>query len=390
MKSTGAGELQVPQIRKMLQVPLIDLATQVASLRGEIMDALARIVDSQKFILGEEVQSLEVQLATYSGARFAIGCGSGSDALLLALLALDIGPGDEVLTVPFTFFATAGSISRAGARPVFCDVDKATFNIDVAQAASVIDKRPRIKAILPVHLFGGCADMDPLREIARARGIHLIEDAAQAIGAEYKGRRAGSLGDVGCFSFYPTKNLGAFGDGGLCTTDDERLAERLRALRVHGRTGTYYHEWIGVASRLDAMQAAILSVKLQHLDDWSDHRGRNAHLYTELFAQHQIAVTLPQPAAYQNRHIFHQFVIRCAERDRLQEYLKSRAIGTEIYYPLALHQQPCFADLGYSAGDFPVSEELAGTVLALPIHSDLEREQIEYVVESIARFYKSS
>jgi dTDP-4-amino-4,6-dideoxygalactose transaminase len=387
MMKPGAGPLAVP---KMLQVPLIDLATQVASLRSEIMDALARVVDSQKFILGEEVRSLEERLAEYSGARFAIGCGSGSDALLLALLALDIGPGDEVLTVPFTFFATAGSISRAGARPVFCDVDQSTFNIDVAQAASMIEKHPNIKAIVPVHLFGGCADMDPLREIAAARAIHLIEDAAQAIGAEYKGRRAGSLGDIGCFSFYPTKNLGAFGDGGLCTTDDEKLAGRLRALRIHGRTGAYYHEWIGVASRLDAMQAAILGVKLRHLDDWSDRRSQNARMYAALFKRHDVPVWLPHPAAYQNRHIFHQFVIRCAERDRLQQYLKSRAIGTEIYYPLALHQQPCFSDLGYSSGDFPVSEELARTVLALPIHSDLERQQIEYVVESIAGFYAGS
>jgi dTDP-4-amino-4,6-dideoxygalactose transaminase len=375
-------------VSSVTRVPLIDLATQVASLRGEIMDALARIVDSQKFILGEEVRSLEERLAEYCGARFAIGCGSGSDALLLALLALEIGPGDEVLTVPFTFFATAGSISRAGARPVFCDVTADTFNIDIAHAAAVIESHPKIKAILPVHLFGGCADMDPLRELAAARGIHVIEDAAQAIGAEYKGRRAGSLGTIGCFSFYPTKNLGAFGDGGLCTTDDESLADRLRALRVHGRTGTYYHEWIGVASRLDAMQAAILGVKLRHLDDWSDRRVQNARLYTELFAQHDIPVTVPCPAPYQNRHIFNQFVIRCTDRDRLQQHLKSRAIGTEIYYPLSLHQQPCFADLGYSEGDFPVSEELARTALALPIHSDLEREQIEYVVDSIAKFYE--
>jgi len=372
-----------------IQVPLIDLATQVAALRGEIMEALARVVDSQKFILGEEVRSIEERLAEYSGARFAVGCGSGSDALLLALLALGIGPGDEVLTVPFTFFSTAGSISHAGARPVFCDVDADTFNIDVARAAEVIDRRPKIKAIVPVHLFGGCADMDPLREIAAARGIRMIEDAAQAIGAEYKGKRAGSLGDIGCFSFYPTKNLGAFGDGGLCTTDDQSLADRLRALRIHGRTGTYYHEWIGVASRLDGMQAAVLGVKLPHLDDWSDRRAANARLYAGLFAERQIPVTVPRPSAYQNRHIFHQFVIRAADRDRLQQHLKSRAIGSEIYYPLSLHQQPCFADLGYSAGDFPVSEELARTVLALPIHSDLEREQIEYVVDSIDEFYKA-
>ncbi len=371
-----------------MRVPLIDLATQTATLRDEIMTALARVVDSQNFILGEEVRSLEERLAEYCGTRFAVGCGSGSDALLLALLALNIGPGDEVLTVPFTFFATAGSISRAGARPVFCDVEPDAFNIDIASAAEAIEKHPNIKAIVPVHLFGGCADMDPLREIAAAKGIPIVEDAAQAIGAEYNGKRAGSLGTVGCFSFYPTKNLGACGDGGLCTTDDEKLAERMRALRIHGRTGTYYHEWIGVASRLDAMQACILGVKLDHLDSWTGSRIRNAALYAGLLGKRDLPITLPSPGAHQNRHIFHQYVIRCADRDRLQQHLKSCGIGTEVYYPLSLHQQPCFADLGYSAGDFPVSEELARTVLALPIHSDLRPEQIECVAESIAGFYK--
>ena len=230
--------------------------------------------------------------------------------------------------------------------------------------------------------------MDPLNELARARGIHVIEDAAQSIGAEYRGKRAGSLGTFGCFSFYPTKNLGAFGDGGLCTTDDEELANRLRALRVHGRTGTYYHEWIGVASRLDAIQAAILAVKFPHLDGWSNGRVRNACLYRELFARHGVPGIMPWPAAYQNRHVFNQFVIRCTgDRDRLREFLKQRGIGTEIYYPLSLHQQPCFADLGYAEGDFPVSEELARTVLALPIHSGLREEQMEYVVRSIGAFY---
>jgi dTDP-4-amino-4,6-dideoxygalactose transaminase len=371
-----------------LQVPLIDLGAELAPLHDEIMAAVTRVIDSQRFILGKEVEELEEKLAAHSGARFAVGCGSGSDALLLALLALEIGPGDEVLTVPFTFFATAGSISRAGARPVFCDVDPATFNLDVPRIAAILDAHPNVKAIIPVHLFGGCADMDPLNELARARGIHVIEDAAQSIGAEYKGKRAGSLGTIGCFSFYPTKNLGAFGDGGLCTTDDGELANRLRALRVHGRTGTYYHEWIGVASRLDAIQAAILAVKFPHLDDWSDGRVRNACLYREMFARHGVPGIMPWPAEYQNRHVFNQFVVRCTgDRDRLREFLKARGIGTEIYYPLSLHQQPCFADLGYNAGDFPVSEELASTVLALPIHSGLREEQIEYVVRSIGAFY---
>ncbi len=371
-----------------MQVPLIDLGAELAPLRDEVMTAVARVIGSQRFILGEEVERLEERLAAYSGARFAVGCGSGSDALLLALLALEIGPGDEVLTVPFTFFATAGSISRAGARPVFCDVDPDTFNLDVRRAAAILEAHPKIKAIIPVHLFGGCADMDPLNELAHARRIHVIEDAAQSIGSEYKGKRAGSLGTIGCFSFYPTKNLGAFGDGGLCTTNDEELANRLRALRVHGRTGTYYHEWIGVASRLDAIQAAILAVKLPHLDDWSDGRVRNACLYRELFARHGVPAILPRSAAYQNRHVFNQFVIRCTrDRDGLREFLKTRGIGTEIYYPLSLHQQPCFADLGYAEGDFPMSEELARTALALPIHSGLREEQIEYVVRSIGAFY---
>lgn len=372
-----------------MQVPLIDLGAQVGPLRAEILAALERIVDSQKFILGDEVRVLEEKLADYCGCRFAVACGSGSDALLLSLLALGIGAGDEVLTVPFSFFSTAGSVAHTGARAVFCDVQAETFNIDVAKAAAALDAHPKIKAIIPVHLFGGCADMDPLIELARARNIAIVEDAAQAIGAEYMGRRAGSLGAIGCFSFYPTKNLGAFGDGGLCTTNDETLAARLRALRIHGRTGTYYHEWNGTASRLDAMQAAILAVKLPHLDGWSGGRARNAALYRELLAARGLPIALPAPAPYQNRHIFHQFVIRCPQRDALQTFLRGRGIGCEVYYPLSLHQQPCFANLGYAAGDFPVSEELARTVLALPIHSDLARAQIEYVASSIGDFYES-
>lgn len=369
-----------------MQVPFLDLAAQTAPLRDEILAAITRVVDSQKFILGDEVRQVEEQLAEYCGASFAIGCASGSDALLLALKAVGVASGGAVLTVPFTFFATAGAITLAGARPVFVDVDRDTFNMDVSQIEAVLDRHPNIKAILPVHLYGGCADMDAINAIAQARKIAVIEDAAQAIGAEYKGRRAGSLGDIGCFSFYPTKNLGAFGDGGLCTTNDEALAGRLRALRVHGRTGTYFHEWVGLASRLDAMQAAVLGVKLKYLDDWSDRRACNAMLYRRLFAERNLTPIPPQPAPYQTRHIFHQFVIRYgSDRDGLQKHLKSQGIGSEVYYPLSLHQQPCFGDLGYRAGDFPVSEELARTVLALPIHSDLSEEQIRYVVSAIAR-----
>ena len=369
-----------------MEVPLLDLGAQLGPIRDEILSAIARVVDSQKFILGDEVRRLEERLAAYCGTRHAVGCASGSDALLLALKAVGVGPGDEVLTVPFTFFATAGAITLAGARPVFVDVEADTFNIDVAQVADAITKHPKIKAIIPVHLFGGCADMDPLNQIAAAHNLAVIEDAAQSIGAEYKGKRAGSLGTIGCFSFYPTKNLGAFGDGGLCTTNDDQLAERLRALRVHGRTGSYYHEWVGLATRLDAIQAAVLAVKLPHLDAWSDARTRNAELYRKLLAES--TVVLPRAAAYQTRHIFHQFVIRCPrDRDGLQKHLRAHGVGCEIYYPLSLHEQPCFADLGYEAGAFPVSEELARTVLALPIHSDLTPEQIEYVAVTIEKFF---
>jgi len=372
-----------------MQVPLLDLAAQTAPIRDEVLAAIARIVDSQKFILGEEVRRLEEQLAEYCGVRFAIGCASGSDALLLSLKALGIGSGDRILTVPFTFFATAGAVTLSGARPVFVDVEADTFNIDVSQAAVALDRDPKIKAIIPVDLYGGCADMDALNAIAAPRGVAVIEDAAQAIGSEYKGRRAGSLGTIGCFSFYPTKNLGAFGDGGLCTTSDESLANRLRALRVHGRTGTYYHEWVGLASRLDAMQAAVLGVKLKYLDGWSDRRACNASLYRKLFAEQKVPVIAPKPAAYQTRHIFHQFVIRCPrDRDGLQQFLKSQGIGSEVYYPISLHEQPCFADLGYKPGEFPVSEQLARSVLALPVHSDLRDEQIAYVVDRIAEYYK--
>jgi dTDP-4-amino-4,6-dideoxygalactose transaminase len=378
----------VPQAptQELTEVRFLDLAAQTAPLRDEILAAVAGIVDSTQFILGEPVRRVESQLAEYCGTRFAVGCSSGSDALLLALKACGIGAGDQVLTVPFTFFATAGSIMLAGATPVFVDVEADTFNIDIAQAAQTLERNPGIKAIVPVHLYGGCADMDPLNTLAAARGIPVIEDAAQSIGSEYKGRRAGSLGTIGCFSFYPTKNLGALGDAGLCTTNDETLAAKLGALRIHGRTGTYYHEWVGMASRMDAIQAAILEVKLKHLDAWSDGRARNAAHYAELLKDTPVIV--PRPAPYQTRHIFHQFVIRAGrDRDGLQQFLKSRGIGSEIYYPLALHQQPCFSGLGYSAGDFPVSEELARTVLALPVHSDLTTAQIEYVAAQTHTYF---
>jgi len=348
---------------------------------------IVRVVDSQKFILGEEVRQFESEMAPYCSTRFAVGCASGSDALLLALLALDIGPGDEVLTTPYTFFATAGAISRAGATPVFADVEEGTFNIDVNRMREALEAHPRVRAIIPVHLFGGCADMDPICEMAASREIPVIEDAAQSIGSEYKGRRAGSVGRIGCFSFFPSKNLGGYGDGGMLTTDDAKLAERLTALRVHGRTGKYFHEWIGVNSRLDALQAAVLRVKFRYLDGWSAGRQRNADRYRTRLAESGAPVVPTTPAAYQTRHVYNQFVIRGADRDGLQAHLKSRGIGSEIYYPLPLHLQPCFSALGYRKGDFPVSEKLALESLALPVHSELTAEDIDFVCESVAGFY---
>jgi len=370
------------------QVPLLNLRAQHKSIREEVLAAVTRVVDSQIFILGEEVQKFEEEIAAYCRARYAVGCASGSDALSLALMALEIGPGDEVLTTPYTFFATAGEISRSGAVPVFVDVEAHTFNLDGSQLAQALDAHPRIRAVMPVHLFGGCADMDPICELAHPRGIPVIEDAAQSIGAEYQGRRAGSIGRLGCFSFYPTKNLGAYGDGGMLTTDDAQLAHRLKALRVHGRTGTYFHEWIGVNSRLDALQAAVLRVKLRYLDEWSAGRRRNADRYRTQLATSPIPVTPAAPAPYQTRHIYNQFVIRCADRDRLRTYLKEQGVGSEVYYPLPLHLQPCYSGLGYRKGDFPVSEKLAAESLALPVQGELSLEDIDYVCDTIRSFYE--
>jgi dTDP-4-amino-4,6-dideoxygalactose transaminase len=369
------------------QIPLLDLRAQHGTIRDEVVNALMRVVDSQRFILGEDVQKLEEELASYCGAKYAIGCASGSDALSLALMALDIKPGDQVLTVPFTFFATAGAIARLGATPVFVDVDPVTFNMDMSRVEDVIKSNPRVRAIIPVHLFGACVDMDPLLDISLRRGIAVIEDAAQSIGSEYKSRRAGSMGNLGCFSFFPSKNLGGYGDGGMLTTGDQKLAERLKALRAHGRTGKYIHEWIGINSRLDALQAAVLRVKFQHLDNWTAARQKNADLYRKLFSKAHVPVTAPEPATYNTRHVYNQFVVRCQNRDKLQASLKEHGIGTEVYYPLPLHLQSCFADLGYRAGDFPVSEQAAADVLALPVNPEVSAADIEYVCEAIQRFY---
>ena len=346
-------------------------------------------MDSQRFILGLEVEKLEEEIAAYSGTRFAVGCASGSDALILALRAFDIQAGDEVLTVPYTFFATAGAIAHVGARPVFVDVDPATFNINVEQVAEILEKRPGIRAIVPVHLFGQCADMDPLMSIAGSHGIPVIEDAAQAIGAQYRGRIAGSMGEVGCFSFFPSKNLGGYGDGGMVTTNNAALHEQLSALRVHGSKEKYIHEWVGMNSRLDALQAAVLRVKLRHLDGWTAARQRNAELYGRLLSEKQVPVVPPASAAFTTRHIYNQFAILAPRRDELRQFLQQNGIGSEVYYPLPLHLQKCFAGLGYRAGDFPVSERVAHESLALPIYPELLPEDIEYVVDTIQAFYRT-
>ena len=369
------------------QIPLLDLQAQHKHIREEVLAEIVRVVDSQKFILGEDVKKLEGEIASYCRAKYAVGCASGSDALILALMALEIRPGDEVLTTPYTFFATAGAISRVGATPVFVDVDEHTFNLDVELTKKTLATHPKVRAMIPVHLFGGCADMDPILEIAGERGIPVIEDAAQSIGSEYKGRRAGTMGQIGTFSFFPSKNLGCYGDGGIITTEDAGLAERLAALRVHGGKKKYYHEWIGMKSRLDALQAAGLRVKLRYLDGWSEGRQKNAELYRTHLAKMAVPVAPLKPAAYQTRHIYNQFVIRGERRDALQAHLKGQGIGTEVYYPIPLHLQPCYAFLSHKKGDFPVSERLAEQSLALPVHSELAEGDIEYICETIWAFY---
>jgi dTDP-4-amino-4,6-dideoxygalactose transaminase len=364
--------------------PFLDLTRQYQALREPIQAALTRVTESQRFILGDEVEDFEKRFAAYCGTRHAIGCGSGTDALELALTAADVGPGDEVLTVPFTFFATAGAIMRVGARPVFVDVEQQSFNLNTAQLDQILARHPSVKAVLPVHLYGGCADMAPIVDGAAARGIPVIEDAAQAVGADFLGQRAGGIGAVGCFSFFPTKNLGGFGDGGMLTCNDEDLARKLKALRIHGSFEKYVHQWPGMNSRLDALQAAVLNVKLDHLDSWTRGRQRNAALYRELLSE---VVITPTSQPHQTRHVYNQFVIRCERRDQLRSFLAESGVGTEVYYPLPLHLQPALASLGYKVGDFPVSEQLAKEVLALPIYAELTEEEIATVASLIREFY---
>ena len=370
-----------------MSVPLLDLKAQYAPIRDEIRAAMDRVCDSQLFILGPEVQALEEETARYCGARFAVGMSSGTDALLAALAAAGVGPGDEVITSAYSFFATAGAVSRLGAKPVFVDIERDTFNIDARQVEAKVT--PRTRAILPVHLFGRCADLDPLLALASARKLVLIEDAAQAIGStDAKGRQAGTAGAMGCFSFFPTKNLGGFGDGGLVTTNDPALAESLKVLRVHGMQPKYYHKVVGGNFRLDALQAAVLRVKLKHLPAWTTGRRRNAERYRRLFAEAGLAGKLTLPADVPG-HIYNQFAIRVGNRDKLQAFLTERKIGTEVYYPVPLHLQECFAGLKYRKGDLPVSEEMAETSLALPIYPELTEDQQREVVGAIAAFFRA-
>ena len=361
-------------------IPLLDLKAQYASIRNEVRTALDRVIDSQRFILGPEVEALENEIASYSGCAFGIGVSSGTDALLAALMALDIGPGDEVITSAYSFSATASTIARLGAKPVFADIDPVTYNIDARAIDSKVTQRTR--AIVPVHLFGQMADMPPIIECARKHHLAVIEDAAQAIGAEWHGKRAGSFGDMACFSFYPTKNLGGFGDGGMVTTNSSEFAGKLRLLRNHGFKTKYHNEILGGNFRLDEIQAAVLRVKLKYLDGWTEGRRRNAGIYhTALKSVRSISLPCAVPGS---RHIFNQFVIRSDNRDVLMTRLKEHGIGCEIYYPVPLHVLPCFASLGYRAFDFPVSKTASEQTLGLPIYPELTSEMIERVAVTIA------
>jgi len=386
-----------------MKVPLLDLKPQYQSLKKELDDAILRVAESQYFILGPEVEKMEKEFCEYLHCKHAIGVSSGTDALLLALMAIDIEPGDEVIVPTYSFFATAGVVSRLNATPVLTDIDPVTFNIDPEAVKKKITKKT--KAIMPVHLYGQSADMDPLMKIARENNIKVIEDAAQAIGTQYKdGKCVGTIGDIGCFSFFPSKNLGGYGDGGLVTTNNDELAYMLRIKRVHGGEQKYYHKVIGGNFRIDALQASVLRVKLPHLDNWSEKRRANAEYYYELFNKAGLAeesgktkfdeknsVLLPKPiykgsAAVKNHHIYNQFIIRAQNRDGLKKFLTENEIGNEIYYPVPFHMQECFANLNYKVGDFPESEKASNTSLAIPIYPELIKEQQEYVVQKIKEF----
>jgi dTDP-4-amino-4,6-dideoxygalactose transaminase len=369
-----------------MKVPLIDLRGQHLLLRTQLVEAVERVIDSQQFVLGAEVEAFENKVAEYCNTEYAVGCASGSDALLLALMALDLKAGDEVITAPFTFFATAAAIARLGARPQFVDIDPLTYNIDTRRVDAAITARTR--AILPVHMYGQCADIDPLIEISNRHGLTIVEDAAQAIGAKYRGRRAGSMGQMGCFSFYPTKNLGGAGDGGMIVTSNSGFYERLRKLRVHGGPTEYLHDEIGINSRLDALQAAILRTKMEHLDAWSEARRQKATLYNRLLVEAGLTDHISLPSvSRENQHIFHQYVIRAPRnRDRLLKHLFDNGVGSKVYYPVPLHLQKCFDYLGYQRGAFPEAERAALETLVLPCFPELSEEQQQYVVDVISRF----
>jgi len=385
-----------------MKVPLLDLKQQYRAIRSEVEDAIRDVMESQHFILGPKVQECEEAVAEYCRSRYAVGVSSGSDALLICLMAEGIGPGDEVITTPYTFFATAGCITRLGATPVFVDIDPVTYNLDPTEIDAKVTERT--KAIIPVHLFGQSADMSEVMEIAEAHGLLVIEDAAQAIGAEYDGRRAGSIGHYGCLSFYPSKNLAGAGDGGMVLTSDGGRAERLVSLRSHGSRPKYYHRMVGGNFRLDALQAAIVSVKLRHLDGWTERRNHNAERYNRLFADSGLAISdargwarmresngedlsgaprVNLPTIVAQRHVFNQYVIRVSCRDALRAELQTKGVGTEIYYPVPMHLQECFRNLGYKAGDFPESELAARETVALPIYPELTDDQASYVVQCV-------
>lgn len=375
-----------------MKVPLLDLKPQYRQIRADVIAAVETVLESQQFIMGAPVARLEKELAAYCSSRHAIACASGSDALILALMALDVGPGDEVITSPFSFYATASCIVRLGARPVFADIDPRSFNLDPASLAERIT--PRTKVIMPVHIFGQMTEMDPLLHLARKNGARIVEDAAQSIGAERGGRRAGSIGDIGCLSFFPSKNLGAFGDAGALTAQDDDLDARLRVLRLHGEKEKYVHYEVGLNSRLDALQAAILSVKLPYLDGWTEARRVNASRYDRLFAEAGLDPADVTPPWHDDtpgsgaRHIFHQYTILARDRDALMRHLHAREIGCAVYYPVVLYRQPCFANLGYQTGYCPVAERTAARVLSLPIYPELTEEQQVAVVAAIAEFYR--
>ncbi|MEW6683459.1 MAG: DegT/DnrJ/EryC1/StrS family aminotransferase [Nitrospirota bacterium] len=369
-----------------MRVPLLDLKLQYQKLKPDVLQVIHQVCEEQGFVLGPQVEAFERDIAKYLGVEHAIGVSSGTDALLLSLMAAGVKAGDEVITTPYTFFATAGSISRLGATPVFVDIDPSTYCLDVTKLGDALT--PKARAVIPVHLYGRPMDLGPVTELAREEDLAVIEDAAQAIGASVHGKRVGAFGAFGAFSFFPSKNLGGFGDGGLVTTTDSERASAIRRLRVHGSERRYEHVEIGINGRLDALQAAVLRVKLGHLDGWTEARRRNAQRYRALFSEAGLADLLAVPEVTDG-HVFNQFVIRSKRRDDLREFLTAREIGTEIYYPIPLHLQPCYRHLGYGPGDFPESERAARETLALPIYPELSETQQTFVVDSIVQFYRS-